>query len=131
MKRYEVVAGILKNKGKFLCGKRGRGFFEKMWEFPGGKIEKGERKEQALIREIKEEIDCDVIETKYYMTVEKEFLDYVIHLDVYFCKCIDLNPKCNVHEEIKWLTLDEMDNYEWCDVDKIIIKRLLDEYKNK
>ena len=44
-----------------------------MWEFPGGKIEKGERKEQALIREIKEEIDCDVIETKYYMTVERNF----------------------------------------------------------
>ena len=124
-KIYRVVAGIMMREGKLLCGKRSEGFFSSKWEFPGGKINPKETKVEALTREIKEEIDCDVKHNVFFMSVVAEKPDFIVQLDSYLIDCGDEIPKRNVHSEIKWIAISDLGNYDWCDADKIIVERIL------
>lgn len=124
-KIYRVVAGIMMREGKLLCGKRSEGFFSSKWEFPGGKINPKETKVEALTREIKEEIDCDVKHNVFLMSVVAEKPDFIVQLDSYLIDCGDEIPKRNVHSEIKWISISDLGNYDWCDADKIIVERIL------
>ena len=124
-KLYQVVAGIMVRQNKFLCGKRKEGFFTSKWEFPGGKIEPKETKIEALKREIKEEIDCDVKRSVFFMSSIVEKNEFIIHLDAYLIDCEDDTPKLNVHSEIRWIPISDLSNYDWCDADKLIVEHIL------
>jgi 8-oxo-dGTP diphosphatase len=121
---YVVGAVIIKN-GKILCAQRGpEKALPLKWEFPGGKIEEGESPEEALRREINEEIHCEVeiggqIEHTVY---EYEF--GIVHLTTFNCKLIGGNPVLTEHVSIKWLKPDELRSLDWAPADIPAIEKL-------
>lgn len=122
-KQFQVVAGIIVFDDKVLCGKRGKGYFEGNWEFPGGKIEIGETKVEALARELKEEIDINIDTEccKFYQSVSIEFEEYVINLDTFIIKYNGDTLSLNVHQELKWVVTEDLLKYKWCDTDYQIV----------
>ena len=116
MKKVKVVAAIIKKDNKILATQRGYGEFEGLWEFPGGKIEQGETKEEALIREIKEELNADIEVEKYALTLEYQYPTFFLHMDCF--ECILLNDfELLEHMGAKWLTKNELDSVEWIAAD--------------
>lgn len=124
-KVYQVVAGILIRQSSILCGKRKGGVFDSKWEFPGGKIDAGETRHEALKREIKEEIDCTVKDSIFFMTAVADKDDFIVNLYTYLINCNDDIPKSNVHSEIKWIPIKNLCDYDWCDADKIIVEKII------
>lgn len=133
MKAVEVVAAVIKKDNKILGTARGYGHFKGMWEFPGGKPEEGETKEQALVREIKEELNADIKVGDYICTVEYDYKDPDFHLTMhtYFCELIcdriDLvyhDEERLEHESMKWLSKEELDTVNWLGADIEIVNRL-------
>ena len=131
MKTIEVVAAVIKDKDKYLATQRGYGDFKGMWEFPGGKIEPLENKKDALIREIKEELNADISVDKYLCTVEYSYPEFHLIMYTYVCslnsKTIE-NVKHNdielEHEDFKWLTIKNIDDVEWLPADIEIVNKL-------
>lgn len=131
MKTIEVVAAVIKNKDLYLATQRGYGEFKGMWEFPGGKIEPLENKQDALVREIKEELNANISVDKYLCTVEYNYPTFHLIMYTYICSLISKNIE-NVkhndieleHEDYKWLTLENIENVEWLPADIEIINKL-------
>lgn len=116
MKKVKVVAAIIKKDNKILATQRGYGEFEGLWEFPGGKVEQGETKEEALIREIKEELNADIEVEKYALTLEYQYPTFFLNMDCF--ECILLNDfELLEHMGAKWLTKNELDSVEWIAAD--------------
>ena len=133
MKVVEVVAAVIKKDDKILGTARGYGHFKGMWEFPGGKPEEGETKEEALVREIKEELNADIEVNDYICTVEYDYKDPDFHLTMhtYFCTLKSDHLELVYHDEdkleheaIKWLSKDELDSVEWLGADIEIVNKL-------
>jgi len=124
MKTIEVVAAIIKQDNKIFTTRRGSGEFENMWEFPGGKIEAGETREEALIREIKEELELDIDITKYLTTVDYDYSTF--HLTMHCFTCVISGGKLNLnaHNDAKWTTLEELDKFNWVPADILVIEKL-------
>lgn len=126
-KHSHVVAAVVKQGDKYLCMQRCRSHYEyisERWEFPGGKVENGENDYEALIREIKEEMDWDIFVGKKLATVEHEYPDFIITLTAYLCKGGDADFKLLEHLDYKWLTRDELEQLNWTDADREIINNL-------
>lgn len=103
------VAGIIKRENKFLLGKRKEGgSIGGKWEFPGGKVKKGESLENALVREIKEELDCNIIVKDFIIAKEFSSSDHTFTLNAYFIELIEENIKLIEHDEFKWFSLAEI-----------------------
>ena len=126
-KIYNVVAGILVYEGRILCGKRGKGYFESQWEFPGGKIEDGELKQEALKREIQEELGYRIDNSVFYTTTEVGYEEFLIHLDTYVVRCDSCEVTTKVHQELRWLCTSELLQYDWCDADLIVVKKIIED----
>ncbi len=124
-KIYQVVAGILKQNDCVLCGKRGKGYFENKWEFPGGKIENCETKEETLKREILEETGCRIGDSRFFMTTEVEYEDFIIKLDTFLIDYIGPSPAAAVHQELRWVPIPELAKLDWCDADKLVVDHLI------
>lgn len=131
MKTIEVVAAVIQNKDKYLATQRGYGEFKGMWEFPGGKIETLENKKDALVREIKEELNADISVNKFLCTVEYNYPEFHLIMYTYICSLNSSfveNVKHNdielEHEDYKWLTLKDIDSVNWLPADIEIIKQL-------
>ena len=124
-KHYEVVAALIYDGDKIFCCQRNeKGECAFKWEFPGGKIEPGESKENALIREIKEELSGEVEVVRYINTVRYEYNTFSITMHNYQCKL--LSPlTLKEHLDSRWLKLDEMKDYEFAKADELIIEHLL------
>lgn len=124
MKRIEVVAAIIKKGDKIFATQRGYGEFKGGWEFPGGKIEDGESKEEALIREIKEELDAGIFVDQLFDTVEYDYTTF--HLTMYCFLCTPVSDEfvLKEHEDAKWLTSDTLDSVNWLPADLGLIKKL-------
>ena len=121
-----VVAAIIKNEsGKILIAQRN---FKKsqggLWEFPGGKIEKDETKEEAIIREIKEELTIDIKVDKYLAEKVFNYPDKDINLIAMECTRIGGNVELTEHEDYKWVTSDELTNFEFAPADEFIVERV-------
>ena len=129
MKTIKVVAAIIKKDNKIFVTQRGYGEFKDGWEFPGGKVEKGETKQQALIREIKEELDT-VIQVDFYLdTIEYDYPSFHLSMDCFVCSIVEGNLILKEHEDSKWITKEEIENLNWLPADLTIInkvKELLD-----
>jgi len=127
MKKVHVVAGIVEFDRDYLCVQRGPNklpYIHQKWEFPGGKLEEGESAEEALIRELKEELNLDVHSLRYLITVHHEYPDFIIEMDAYLCKSNTLSYELREHINAKWLRADEMDSLDWAAADLPIVDAL-------
>lgn len=127
MKEIEVVAAIIVKNNKILCAQRGLSklkYISKKYEFPGGKVEKDETKEKAIIREIKEELHLDICDPKYFMTIKHTYPDFYIEMHAFVCKVEKSDIVLTEHLEVKWLDIQEMDQLDWAAADIPIVKKL-------
>ena len=121
-----VTAAILEKDGKILIAKRKTGdkLFAGLWEFPGGKVEEGETPEECMARELKEELDIEVEVGELITSNKHKYPHGIFELLAYRVKHISGEMVLNDHEEIKWVTADEMSNFEFPPADLPIIKEL-------
>ena len=124
MKRIEVVAAIIRKDGKIFATQRGYGDFKDWWEFPGGKIEAGESPEQALVREIREELSTDIIIEKLLRTVEYDYPKFHLTLHCYLCTLASDSLHLNEHEAARWLSKDDIHTVKWLPADEEVLEML-------
>lgn len=117
MKTVRVVAAIIIENGKVFATQRGYGEFKDGWEFPGGKIEPGETPEEAIVREIKEELDTEVEVIELLDTVEYDYLNFHLSMGCFICKIKSGDLVLKEHEAAKWLTKDTLGSLEWLPAD--------------
>ena len=121
METKEVVAAIIRRGDEAFATQRGYGDFKDWWEFPGGKIEPGETPEQALIREIKEELDADINIIKHLHTVEWDYPKFHLTLHCYICTLQTQALHLNEHESARWLTKENLGSVQWLPADKELL----------
>lgn len=121
MKTIEVVAAIIRDGESVLATQRGYGEFKDGWEFPGGKMEKGELPEEALKREINEELDTEIKVGKLLTTVEYDYPQFHLTMHCFMCEVIKGDLKLLEHEAAKWLTKGNLYSVDWLPADKDII----------
>ena len=128
MKKIEVVAAIIQEGGKTLCVQRGPAKFDYIdhkWEFPGGKIESGETNEQAIVREIKEELGLELKELNFFMTVDHPYPDFQLIMHSYICPSSSREITLTEHVDFKWIDGDELRELDWAAADIPIVDMLL------
>ncbi len=125
----EVVAALIWDEKRFLICQRpknkARGL---LWEFVGGKVEPGETKPQALIRECKEELDITVSGGDIFMEVTHTYPDLTVHLTLFHARIANGTPKMLEHKDMRWITPEEIPAYEFCPADEVILEKLKAEY---
>ena len=125
MKRIEVVAAIIHDdKGRIFATQRGYGNFKDYWEFPGGKMEPGETPEQALKREIWEELETRIEIERLITTVEYDYPAFHLTMHCYWCHVESGSLTLKEHEAARWLTKDELYSVHWLPADLTLIMRL-------
>lgn len=128
----EVVAAFIWDKGKFLACQRPahktRGL---LWEFVGGKVEPGETKQQALIRECTEELAVKIHVGSVFMELTHVYPDITISLTLFHASIIEGEPQLLEHNDIRWIIPDEIPEYSFCPADKDILERIMSEYGNR
>ena len=122
MKNIEVVAAVIRRGNEIFATQRGYGEFKDWWEFPGGKIEAGETAEQALHREIKEELDAEITVGELISTVEWDYPDFHLTLHCFWCEASGDTLHLNEHEAAAWLTADTLFSVKWLPADQDILK---------
>ena len=129
MKTVKVVAAIIKAVNEngetiIFATQRGYGDFKGGWEFPGGKIESGETPQEALKREIIEELDTEVSVGELMDTVEYDYPQFHLSMDCFWCQIVRGNLVLKEHEAARWLTKDELNNVEWLPADITLIEKI-------
>lgn len=125
MKTIKVVAAIIKKDDKILIAQRLKGEFAGQWEFPGGKIEEGEHPEEALIREIMEEMELEISINEYLMTAEYDYPNFHLSMDCYICSLKTDIIQLHDHSAIQWISIkDNIKNINWIPADVQIIEAL-------
>jgi len=128
----EVVAALIWEGDRFMACQRpahkARGL---LWEFVGGKVEPGETKEEALIRECREELDITLSVGSLFMEVLHEYPDLTVRLSLFNAKIAAGVPKMLEHNDIRWITVDETGTLEFCPADEVILQKLKEEFGNK
>lgn len=117
MKEIKVVAAIIQKENKILATKRGYGEFINMWEFPGGKIEPGETKEQALVREIKEELNIEISVDKFAIDIEYQYPNFYLFMSCFMCSIKEGSIELLEHNDGKWITKEELNTLNWLPAD--------------
>ena len=118
----QVVAAIIIHENKIFATQRGYGEFKDGWEFPGGKIEPGETPQEALVREIKEELDIEIEVKDFLETVEYDYPDFHLSMDCFFCSIRSGEMVLKEHEAAKWLTAEKLDSVDWLPADQGLIE---------
>lgn len=129
MKTVKVVAAIIINNNRVFATQRGYGEFKDGWEFPGGKIEPGETPQEALVREIKEELDTEIEVKDYLETVEYDYPEFHLSMDCFFCVIKSGELVLKEHEAAKWLTAETLDSVDWLPADKGLIEEIRNKIK--
>ena len=126
----EVVAALIWNDDKFMiCQRPANKARALLWEFVGGKVEPGETKEQALIRECKEELNVLLSVSDVFMDVIHEYPDITVHLTLFKATISEGEPQKLEHNDIRWISPSEIPNYEFCPADEEILARICEVYK--
>jgi 8-oxo-dGTP diphosphatase len=124
MKTINVAAAIIQDRNKIFATQRGYGEFKGGWEFPGGKIEKGETPKEALVREIQEELDILVEVGELVEIVEFDYPSFHLTMHCFLCTMKSGNLVLKEHEAAKWLTKERLDSVDWLPADKGLIEKL-------
>ena len=125
MKQIEVVAAIIHDsEGRIFATQRGYGEWKDYWEFPGGKMEPEERPEEALKREIWEELETRIVVERFVQTVEYDYPKFHLTMQCYWCYIESGNLTLKEHEAARWLSKNELDSINWLPADKIVIEQL-------
>lgn len=124
MKTVEVVAAIIIKDGRVFATQRGYGEFKDGWEFPGGKIEPGESRKEALVREIKEELDADIRVGSLLETVEYDYPAFYLSMHCFFCELISEDIVLKEHEDARWLSEEELGTVDWLPADVGLIDKI-------
>ena len=126
----EVVAALIWDNDKFMiCQRPAHKARALLWEFVGGKVEPGETKEQALIRECQEELDVTLSVGDIFMEVVHEYPDITVHLTLFNATIVEGVPQKLEHNDIKWIAVSEIDNYDFCPADTKILEMIKKTYK--
>lgn len=128
MKIIRVVAAVIQRKHngskQIFATQRGYGEFKGGWEFPGGKIEVGETPQKALIREIKEELDADIVVGDLLDTIEYDYPDFHLSMDCFWCELQSEHVVLNEHEDAKWLSKAQLDSVDWLPADVTLVDKI-------
>ncbi len=124
MKIIEVVAAIITDNGRIFATQRGYGEFKGMWEFPGGKMEAGESAEEALVREIREELDTLVSVDDFLCTVEYDYPAFHLTMHCFVCSVVSGELRLKEHEAARWLAKGELYSVEWLPADVGVVREL-------
>ena len=124
MKTIKVVAAIIIDGEKVFATQRGYGEFKDGWEFPGGKVEEGEKPEEALVREIKEELDTEIEVGELLDTVEYDYPKFHLSMDCFICKVKSGDLVLKEHEAAKWLTKETLGSVEWLPADLGLVEKI-------
>ena len=128
MKTIDVVAAVIVRDGKILCVQRPehtKEYVSLKWEFPGGKVEVGESREEALVREIREELSIDIEVSEFLMTVEHTYPDFHLTMHVFKCVLDQGEITLNEHVDAKWLSVEELDQLVWAAADVPVVESLM------
>lgn len=128
MKTIEVVAAIIQHDGKFFCAQRNsnkKEYLAYKYEFPGGKVEEGETKESALVREIQEELSWDISIDQFFMTVDHTYPDFKLIMHGFLCLPKTLDFNLNEHISYHWLTKSELNTLDWAAADIPIVDKIM------
>lgn len=124
MKTVNVVAAIIIKDKKIFATQRGYGEFKDGWEFPGGKVEKGETPENAIVREIKEELDTEIKVKEYFDTVEYDYPNFHLSMKCYICSALSGKLELLEHEAARWLDSDSLLSVDWLPADLGLVEKL-------
>lgn len=122
MKQIEVVAAVIRRGNEIFATQRGYGEFKDWWEFPGGKMEAGETPEQALKREIREELDTEIVVGELIQTVEWDYLSFHLTMHCFWCSLDAQALHLNEHEAAAWLNKETLFSVKWLPADEGILK---------
>ena len=124
MKNIRVSAAVIHREGKIFATQRGYGEYKGKWEFPGGKREEGASGEEALYREIREELDSKVEIEKLICTTDFDYPTFHLTMDVYLASLVEGKLTLLEHEDAKWVSLDSIDNLDWLPADWSVIDEI-------
>jgi 8-oxo-dGTP diphosphatase len=123
---HVVGAVILNERREILCALRSKNMsLPGLWEFPGGKLEPGESPQQSLVREIKEELGCDIEVGEFITECTYQYPNVIVHLSTYFARVVHGQPKAREHEKLAWLPLDRLKSLAWAPADIPTVDKLL------
>ena len=125
MKQIEVVAAIIHDKeGRIFATQRGYGDYKDGWEFPGGKMEPGESPEQALMREIWEELETRIIVERLVQTVEWDYPNFHLKMHCFWCSIESGSLTLKEHQAARWLTPDQLGEVDWLPADQVVVNQM-------
>lgn len=127
MKTVRVVAAVIRKDDKIFATQRGYGEFKDGWEFPGGKIEEGETPEQALAREIKEELNTEIQVGKLIDTIEYDYPKFHLSMDCFWCEIMQGGLELKEHEAARWLSKEELYSVDWLPADVGVVEKIEEE----
>ena len=127
LKKVEVVAAIIRKGDRVFATQRGYGEWKDWWEFPGGKMEAGESPEEALVREIREELDTEISVEEYLTTIEWDYPEFHLTMHCYMCSLVTDALHLNEHEAACWLTAANLHSVNWLPADYSILELLENE----
>lgn len=122
MKIVNVVAALIEDGDRVLATQRGYGDFKDGWEFPGGKIEHGETPQEALKREIQEELDAEIVVGDLLTVVEYDYPQFHLSMQCFLCSVVSGKLSLKEHEAAKWLTVDNLDSVDWLPADVEVVE---------
>lgn len=124
MKTIDVVAAIIWESGRILATQRGHGEFAGGWEFPGGKIERGETPEQAVVREIHEELEVRIAVDSLVTVVDYDYSTFHLHMYCFLCHVVDGQLELHEHKAARWLDGESIDSVDWLPADEGVIREI-------
>lgn len=124
MKTIKVVAAVIRDGDKIFVTQRGYGEFKGGWEFPGGKIESGETPQNALKREIMEELETEIKVGKLIDTIEYDYSTFHLYMECFWCEIVKGNLVLREHEDARWLTKEQLLEVEWLPADVKLIEKI-------
>ena len=129
MKTVQVVAAVLVDRGRVFATQRGYGPWKDFWEFPGGKIEPGETPEEALVREIREELDTEIIVGDLIDTIEFDYPAFHLSMDCFWARIKKGSLTLKEAEAAKWLTAETIDSVDWLPADRGLLEKIKEELR--